>query len=95
MAQKPEYQVVVTADKAANNLSLFRCPRCFKWHTNIWNLDYLADKPEDNIKYANRQKFCDKCEETLWRLAETPEFSNHPAVLAVKEHCEILRRSLK
>lgn len=94
MAQKPEYQVVVTAAKASDNQSLYRCPRCFKWHTNIWNLDYLADKPEDNKKYANRQKFCDKCEETLWRLTETPEFSNHPAVLAVKEHCEILGRSL-
>lgn len=94
MAQKPEYQVFVTATKASDNQSLYRCPRCFKWHSNRWNLDYLADKPEDNIKYSGRQKFCDKCEETLWRLAETPEFSNHPAVLAVKEHCEILGRSL-
>lgn len=93
MAQKPEYQVVVNADKASNHSNLFRCPRCFKWHNNIWNLDYLADKPEDNIKYSGRQKFCDKCEKTLLILAQSG--SNHPAALAAKQHCESLGRISK
>lgn len=92
MAQKPEYQVVVTTTKASDNQSLFRCPRCFKWHDNRWNLPYKADKEEDNIKYAGRLIFCDKCEETLALLAISG--SNHPAAIACKNHCEELGRQL-
>lgn len=95
MTQKSEYQVVVSAQKAENISSLFRCPRCFKWHTNRWNLPYKADKEEDNIKYANRHIFCDKCEETLWRIAESDSpLSNHPAAIACRDHCVSLGRSL-
>lgn len=92
MAQKPEYFVSVETYKAANNPSLYRCPRCFQWHTNRWNLEYKADKEEDNKKYEGRHRFCDKCERTLWIMAN--DGSKHPAALAAKQHCESLGRTL-
>lgn len=95
MAKELEYKVVVSAQKAEKDEKLFRCPRCFKWHTNRWNLAWKADKEEDNIKYANRLLFCNKCEETLWILAESDSpLSNHPAAIAAKNHCEELGRTL-
>lgn len=93
MAKEIQYSIVVSAQKAEKDEKLFRCPRCFKWHTNRWNLVWKADKEEDNIKYANRLLFCDKCEETLARLANSG--SIHPAAIACRDHCISLGRSLK
>ena len=92
MAQKQESNISVQAYKAANNPSLYRCPRCFQWHNNPWNLKYKADKEEDNVKYSDRHIMCDKCERTLWIMAN--DGSDHPAALAAKQHCESLGRTL-
>ena len=92
MAKEIEYKVNVFAQRAENDSSLFRCPRCFKWHTNRWNLVWKADKEEDNTRYFGRLLFCDKCEETLWRLANSG--SIHPAAITCKQHCEELGRTL-
>ena len=92
MVKEIEYKVNVFAQRAENDSSLFRCPRCFKWHTNRWNLVWKADKEEDNTRYFGRLLFCDKCEETLARLAISG--SIHPVAIACKQHCEELGRRL-
>ena len=92
MAQKPEYKVLVSAQKATG-LDLFRCPRCFKFHDNRWNTEYEPDKKEDMIKYP-KHRFCNKCEDFLWGMAI--DGSDFLAAKKVQENCESLgRRRLK